>query len=397
MGPDGYASYFFKKAWNIVGVNFMGAIKKFFYSCSLLKQTNHTVIALVPKGTHATSLGDYRPIACCNGFYKVITEILSCRLRPILGTIVDQVQVAFVEGRSMTENIHLAQELLRQYNRKRVAPRRLLKIDLKKAFDSVDWSFLESVFHGLNFPSKFIHWVMECITTPSYSIALNGSLHGFFKGKKGLRREDPLSPFLFVISLEYFSRILKGATDNSKFNFHAKFGALKITYLAFADDLMIFSRGDQTSVVILMDCLSNFGKASGLRMNVDKSCLYTASINGQELDNIYGLTNMSMGLMPFCYLGISLAAQKLKISSYDVFINKISAYICAWYKASLSYAGRAKLVRAILQGVECFWLSIFLISATVTSRVICLCRKFLWGLKKPLVACRLEQHLPTEK
>ncbi|XP_022843314.1 uncharacterized protein LOC111366856 [Olea europaea var. sylvestris] len=79
-----------------------------------------------------------RPIACCNVFYKVITKILASRLKPMLDSIVDQAQSAFVEGRSMIENIHLAQELLRQYNRKRVAPRCLLKIDLTKAFDSVN-------------------------------------------------------------------------------------------------------------------------------------------------------------------------------------------------------------------------------------------------------------------
>lgn len=87
----------------------------------------------------------------------------------------------------MMENIHLAQELLRQYNRKRVAPRCLLNIDLQKAYDSISWNFLKGVLVGMDFPPRFIDWVMECITTPSYPIALNGSLHGFIKGRKGLR------------------------------------------------------------------------------------------------------------------------------------------------------------------------------------------------------------------
>ncbi|XP_022849889.1 uncharacterized protein LOC111371978 [Olea europaea var. sylvestris] len=115
-GPDGYTSCFFKEAWDIVGNDFMEAIYEFFASRSLLKQTNHTIIALIPKTNHATSVNDYRPIACCNVFYKVITKILASRLGPTLGSIIDQAQAAFIEGRSMVENIHLVQELVRKYN-----------------------------------------------------------------------------------------------------------------------------------------------------------------------------------------------------------------------------------------------------------------------------------------
>lgn len=229
----------------------------------------------------------------------------------------DQAQAAIVEGRSMTKNLHLAQELLRQYNRKRVATRCLLKIDFKKAFDSVDWNFLKSVLQGLEFHYNFIDWVMKCITMPAYSIALNGSFHGFIKGKKGLRQGDPLSPFLFVIWLEYFSRMLKRATKNSEYNFLPKSGSLKITHLAFTDDLMLFSGGNEILVGILMDCLNKFGDTSGLKLNVDKSSLYMAGVHGLKLENIYGLTKMPKGSMPFRYLGIHLVAKKPKISSYD--------------------------------------------------------------------------------
>ena len=385
-GPDGYTSCFFKKAWQIVGDDFCGAIEEFFSSGSLLKQCNHTVIALVPKAQHAPTVGDFRPIACCNVTYKVITKIIASRLGPVLDTIVDQAQAAFVEGRSMTENIHLAQELLRQYNRKRVSPRCLLKIDLRKAYDSIDWKFLENVLTGLGFPRKFIGWVMACVTTPTYSIALNGSLFGHITGRKGLRQGDPLSPFLFVLCLEYFSRSLKVVTENTHFNYHPKCSQLKITHLAFADDLMLMARGDAISVGILMDCLNDFGDVSGLRANVSKSSLYTAGITGTELEEIKALTNIPTGTMPFRYLGIPLAAEKLKVNFYAPFIDKIAAYINAWTSASLSYAGRSELIKSVLQGVECFWLSIFPIPAAVISRITRLCRAFLWGSKKPLVA-----------
>ncbi|XP_022870493.1 uncharacterized protein LOC111389759 [Olea europaea var. sylvestris] len=341
-GPDGYTSCFFKNVWEIIGDDFFGAISKFFSSGCILKQINHTAIALVPKSDHMSHVGDYRLISCCNVIYKVIAKIFVSRLRPILRDIVGHAQAAFVEGRSIMENIHLAQELLRQYNRKRVAPRCLLKIDLSKAYDSVCWDFLRNVFVGLQFPSRFVNWIMERVTSTSYSIALNGTLHGFFKSEKGLWQDDLFSPFLFVLCIEYLSRLLKDATYDSDFNFHPKCGPQKINNLAFVDDLMLFAMGDFLSIKILMDCLSKFGSVSGLKLNILKSSLFTAGVHGQILDDIMELTCVPRGSMPFRYLGIPLALDKLKVSGYAPFLDKITSYIGAWNSSTLSYAGSKK-------------------------------------------------------
>ncbi|KAL0336702.1 UNVERIFIED_CONTAM: hypothetical protein Sradi_4882100 [Sesamum radiatum] len=100
---------------------------------------------------------------------------------------------------------------------------------------------------------------MECVSTTSFSVALNSSLHGLFPGKKGLRQGDPMSPALFLFCMEYFSRLIKRSTANSDFNFHPKCAKLKITHLLFADDLMLFSRGDLPSIHILMSVSNSSG------------------------------------------------------------------------------------------------------------------------------------------
>jgi len=143
LGPDGYSACFFKKAWSIVGDQFCQAILEFFSSGNLLKQINHLAIVLIPKSSHAKSVGDYRPIACCNVIYKVISRILASRLAPLLGSVIDKAQSAFIHGRSLAENVQLAQELLRKHARKRISPRCLIKVDLHKAYDSISWQFLQ--------------------------------------------------------------------------------------------------------------------------------------------------------------------------------------------------------------------------------------------------------------
>nr|TKR75465.1 hypothetical protein D5086_0000285070 [Populus alba] len=115
---------------------------------------NHSIIALIPKSANTSSASDFCPISCCNVIYKVIAKLLAARLSQALAPIISPMQNAFLGGRLMTDNIHLLQELLRNYGRKRTSPRCMMKIDFKKAFDSVQWPFLRQLLLLLGFPSR---------------------------------------------------------------------------------------------------------------------------------------------------------------------------------------------------------------------------------------------------
>ncbi|KAL2246036.1 UNVERIFIED_CONTAM: hypothetical protein Sindi_2871800 [Sesamum indicum] len=188
--------------------------------------------------------------------------------------------------------------MVRQYSRKRISPRCTINVDLRKVFDSVSWTFLARVLHGYDFSQLFISWIMECVCNSSFLVALNGSLHGFYPGKKGLRQGDPMSPALFLLSMEYFSRLVKRKISTSDFNFHPKCKKLKITHLLFADDLMFFSRGDLPSIHVLMECLQEFRDASGLTVNTSKSSISTVGIENEEFDGILARTEFARGEIP---------------------------------------------------------------------------------------------------
>ena len=216
---------------------------------------NHSVITLVPKTCNASKVEEFRPIACCNVSYKVISKILAARLSVILPYLIDPAQAAFDQGRGMVENIYLVQEILFRYGWNRISPRCIMKIDLRKAYDTINWGFVKEVLMGLGFPNLFVEWIMQCISTTSYSISINGSMHGFFKGSQGIRQGDPISPFLFVLCLEYLSRSLNQLKDIRDFKFHPRCRETKdlnITHLAFVDDLILCSRGDVDLVQLIL-------------------------------------------------------------------------------------------------------------------------------------------------
>lgn len=106
-------------------------------------------------------------------------------------------------------NIIVVQDLVKHYGRKNVKPSWLMKIYLHKAYDTFDWLFLKAMLEQLGFHVHFVKLIMECVTTPMFSLMINGTMKGFFKSQRGLRQGDPTSPLLFVICMQYPSRILQ--------------------------------------------------------------------------------------------------------------------------------------------------------------------------------------------
>ncbi|GKF45797.1 putative RNA-directed DNA polymerase, eukaryota, reverse transcriptase zinc-binding domain protein, partial [Tanacetum coccineum] len=156
-GPDGFLAAFFKEAWDIIRVDVCKAIKEFFINGILLKELNHTIIALIPKVNTPLRINDYRPISCCNTLYKCISKIISNRMKESLSELINLNQSAFIPGLA----------------------RCAFKVDIQKAYDTVDWLFLKDILTGFGFHHRMIGWIMECVTTTSFSLSINDCSHGF--------------------------------------------------------------------------------------------------------------------------------------------------------------------------------------------------------------------------
>jgi hypothetical protein len=204
-------------------------------------------------------MGDFRPISCCNLIYKCITKILANRLVSYLEDLISPNQTAFIPNRSIAENVLLAQEVMKNYHKSGGKARCTMKVNLMKAYDSVNWDFALHSLCCFGMPGKFVSRVRECITSPRFSVAVNGTLVGYFEGKRGFRQGDPLSPYLFVLSMEVLSSLLAECVVKKEgFGYHHRCSKVGLTHLCFADDLFIFSEASVLSVSAIQKVLSEF-------------------------------------------------------------------------------------------------------------------------------------------
>ena len=182
----------------------MVSIRKFFETGFLPSSTNATILTLVPKRPGASAITDYRPISCCNTTYKTISKLLVKRLKIILPEVILPNQTAFVQGRLLIENTILASEILQGYHKEGGPKRVTIKVDIAKAFDTIRWGFIFQCLRSIDVPELMIRWIEACVCSASFSLGFNGSSYGYFKGTRGLRQGDPLSPYLFVLAMNCF-------------------------------------------------------------------------------------------------------------------------------------------------------------------------------------------------
>lgn len=279
-GPDGFSASFFQSNWEVVGPAIVQEIQMFFSSGFLPQSMNVTHVRLIPKDIGAKGVTDYRPIALCNVFYKIISKLLSLRLKPVLGSIISENQSAFIPGRAISDNVLITHEVP-HYLKVSAAKKKCamaVKSDMSKAYDRVEWDFIILVLRKLGFHEVWINLVMQCITTVSYSYLINDSVYGKITPYRGIRQGDPVSPYIFILCGEVLSGLCKQAhRDRSLMGLRVAKGSPRINHLLFADDTMFFCYSTPENCSTLKRNLQEYERASGQQINTAKSSITFSS------------------------------------------------------------------------------------------------------------------------
>nr|XP_023920446.1 uncharacterized protein LOC112031976 [Quercus suber] len=276
-GPDGMPPIFFQHYWENIGDEVVRAVVSCLNSNSIVPSLNHTFITLIPKVKSPEFVSEFRPIALCNILYKLVSKVLANRLKKILTHVISESQSAFQSDKAIFDNILVAFETLHHMKRKRTGKmgQMALKLDMSKAYDRLEWVFLQRIMEKMGFHSKWIGWIMECVKSVPYSILVNGEPKGHIILTRGIRQGDPLSPYLFLLCSEGLNGLIENAVDCK----HIEGVSLcrngpKISHIFFADDSLLFCRARVGDVEKIQECLGKYERASGQKINTDKTTLF---------------------------------------------------------------------------------------------------------------------------
>ncbi|XP_057746710.1 uncharacterized protein LOC130965976 [Arachis stenosperma] len=331
-GPNGFQTYFFKEYWKIVGVDIWQLVESAFRGNLIDTRIMETLIVLIP---------------------KVITKVLVNRLRPFLTEIIGPLQSGFIPGRDAPDNIIIAQEILHYMKQTKSRKGTLaFKIELEKAYDRIDWRFLEHTLGKLD----------------------------SFAPRRGLRQGDPMSSYLFVLCMERLAGYIANQVDSGLWDPVAVTrGGHRISHLIFADDLLLFCKARKSQVVCVMHALQSFCRASGMKINLDKSkALCSKNVNNRRKELFTGVSSIRFTQDLGKYLGVNLHHARVTRASFNGIVDKIKDRLANWKGRLLNRASRFYLINSVAASIPTYRIQVSLFPSSVSDKITSMMRLFLW-------------------
>ncbi|CAN1332707.1 Putative ribonuclease H protein At1g65750 [Linum perenne] len=385
-GPDGLNPGFYQHYWPIIGEEVTKACINWLDEGKMPPAIHNTTIILLPKIDKPGTMRDLRPISLCNVLYRVVAKILANRLRRVVPKLVDLEQSAFIKGRSIIDNVMIAFEVLHSIKRRPNANVGdvALKIDISKAFDRVEWQYLEGVLTKVGFHARWVQLLMTCVKSVRYRVNVNSTLTDSFVPMRGLRQGCPLSPFLFILCAEGLSALVKHKTAMGLL--HGSLvsrGAPRISHLLFADDSLFFCRATIQEVRELKETFDVYARASGQLINFEKSgMMFTKSTHPMLAAGLRAILGVSRELDTGNYLGMPAMVGANKRQTFAFIRERLWQRINSWLGKSTSKGGREILVKAVAQAMPIYCMNVFLMSATLTAELERMINSFWWGMKR---------------
>jgi hypothetical protein len=257
----------------------------------------------------------------------------------------------------------------------------LLKLDLKKAFDCVNWNFLHLILIQSGFGTITTNWIMGCISSATLAVLINGEATKAFHCERGLRQGCSLSPLLFILILEGLSILLKNKQAEGLLKGVKVAGLTYILHILFADDVLIMTTADFAEWSIIHSILATFCEVSGLNINVSKSSFLSSLVQEpikRDLRALFGIDFLELE-EGFTYLGFHLKSSRYTAKDWNWLLDRFEQKILNWKHRFLSIGGRFVLIKAVLESLPVFWMAIAHIPASVLNSLRQISFSFLWA------------------
>ena len=388
-GLDGLTPDFYKHFWSQLENLFIDMINESFNHGQLPDSLKKAVLTLLYKKGDRKLLENFRPISLTNYDYKIIAFVLAKRLQSVIAKIIGKDQSAYIKGRFIGFNSRMILDII-EYCNTNNKQGVIIGLDFRKAFDSLEWSFMFQTLKKFNFGEKFIQWIQILYFEPSLVIKNNGWLTNSIQMKRGVRQGCPISALLFILCVEIMSlgikqnNNIKGITLNNK----------EVKLSQYADDSTLILNNKE-SIAIAIDEVNRFSKVSGLELNKSKCeglWLGTYRDNYQNKFN-----NIVFPNEPIKILGVYIGNDQISCleKNWMPKIKKIETLAESWKKRKLTLFGKVQIINTLLVSKFVYNFSVLNVPENIIKQINKIIFGFLWNkrdrIKRKTIIAKLEK------
>lgn len=384
-GSDGFGPEFFKFFWKDLGPLVVRALNEAFREGELSSTQKQGLVICIPKGDKPREyLKNWRPISLLNTIYKIGSSCIANRLKTVLPSLINEDQTGFVPKRYIGDNIRLIYDVMRYLDMKN-KPGLMLSLDFEKAFDSLDWGFMFKVLKSYGFGYDICKWVSTFYNNIKSTVIVNGQCTSWFSVNRGCRQGDPISPYLFILSVEILAIMIRENKDIRGIYI----GNIEHKISQFADDAQLLNDGDEGSFEKTIDVIKTFGQISGLFLNAEKTQVIW--LGSKKNCQTQFLPHMKLQWNPesFKILGIwfSHDYKECERLNYSEKCAEIRALFKTWLKRSITPLGRVAVLKSIiLSKLVYLWILLPNPPIEFVQEFQKVCFQFVWNQKQDRIS-----------
>ncbi|GBG79346.1 hypothetical protein CBR_g29496 [Chara braunii] len=371
-GSNGLPVEYYEATWDQIAPILVQLYNHILEGGHLMKDMRTGVITLIYKKGDKRSIINYRPISRLNVSYKLLSKLLARRLAPLLPELIHTDQGAFIQGRSIAENIFTAVgalEIIHRENRQ-VA---ITMLDLEKAYDRVNWSFVLATLDHMNFGPCYRRWVQELYMDTTTTILVNGHQSLLFSRTRSLRQGCPLASLPFAVQMEVLLNSLRASPRIRGL----QLGRDRVLLTgAIADDLLLVAEAKPVTMREIKSQLDVYSTLSEAQVNWAKS-VYNLP-EDYRLEEDWGMRRIRTAASER-YLGLQVSLTSARPDQDNIIAARTRAKLQACRAATgMSLFGRALVLNAVVFAQILYIVTIYLISKPTTTRLKCDAARYLW-------------------
>jgi len=378
-GSDGLTVEFYHTFWDIVGQLVINSISEGLEKGELSLSQRKAILKLLYKNGQENNIENWRPISLLNVDFKILSHVLANRLKPLLPKLINENQTAYIKGRCITQNIRLLLDVM-TYTETENIPGILLFLDLRKAFDSVEWNFLFRVLEKYNFGNEYISWIKTIYNNCKSGVINNGWISDFFVLSRGVRQGCPLSAILFLFVTEILALYIDQNNDILGIKIRSGSDIKEVKISQVADDTTLLLR-DEQSVHIAIESLSYFSKVAGPELNLNKTQALWAGCWKFRKKKIPGISTPETAIKS---LGIYFGYDKKECEekNWNNKVTKIENILNMWKSRTLTLYGKVTVLKTLIMSQITYCATSLVVPENIIVKLNNLFYNFLWSGKR---------------